>query len=85
MGALGSGVMIRAVIPAFVALLAAGPALAADPVTKFELEKINPEAKKINDRNPLVIHAGPGTPTVGAKHEPPKPGKNSAVQSGGGH
>ena len=66
------------------ALVAAGPASAADPVTKFELEKINPEAKKINDRNPLVIHAGPGVPTVGAKHEPPKPGKGASAQGGGG-
>ena len=77
--------MIRIAPFALAALLAAGPAFAADPVTKFELEKkVNPEAKKINDRNPLVIHAGPGTPTVGAIHEPPTPGKGASAQ-GGGH
>jgi hypothetical protein len=64
----------------------AAPARAADPVTKFEPDKLNPEAKKVNERNPAVIHAGPGAPVAGQRYEPPKAGKGSpAVGGAGGH
>jgi len=77
---------LLATLAALADVAPAAPSLAADPVTKFEPDKLNPEAKKINERNPKVIHGGPGNPVVGQRYEPPKAGKGSpAVGGAGGH
>jgi hypothetical protein len=41
----------------------------------------NPEAAPINQRNPQVIHVGPGKPTVGTVHAPAGGGEKKS----GGH
>ena len=77
---------ILAVALAFALGAAAFPARGADPVTKFEPDKSHPDAKKVNERNSAVIHAGPGMPLAGARYEPPKAAKGSpAVGGAGGH
>ena len=43
----------------------------------------NPEANAINQRNPHVIHAGPGKPTVGERHVPA--GEAGKGKKSGGH
>jgi len=57
------------------ALLAGVPQLArgADPVAAPPRtgERAHPNAKKINEGNARVVHAGPGTPLTGAIHIPP--------------
>lgn len=42
----------------------------------------NPEANAINQRNPQVIHAGPGKPTVGDTYVPAGGAKD---KKSGGH
>ena len=59
-------------------------AFAADPPPKSEADKAHPDAKKVNDRNPMVIHAGPGMPLAGARFEPPKAAKGSPAVGGAG-
>lgn len=77
---------ILAAVLALALACAGAPAMAADPVTKFEPEKSHPDTKKINERNSMVIHAGPGQPLAGARYEPPKAAKGSpAVGGAGGH
>jgi hypothetical protein len=62
------------------------PARAADPAPKSEPDKSHPNAKTVNERNPKVIHVGPGAPLAGQRYEPPKAAKGSpAVGGAGGH
>ena len=72
------------VIAALALAGSAAPALAGDPVTKFEPEKSHPDTKKINERNSMVVHAGPGQPLAGARYEPPKAAKGSPAVGGAG-
>ena len=39
------------------------------------MDSTNPAAKRINQANPRVIHAGPGTPAAGSIHVPPAQAK----------
>jgi len=39
------------------------------------IDSTNPAAKRINQANPRVIHAGPGTPAAGTIHVPPAQAK----------
>lgn len=50
----------------------AADAVAAPPKTG---ERAHPNAKKINEGNTGVLHAGPGTPLTGAVHVSPAQGK----------
>lgn len=59
-----------------VALLAAGPSRAADPPPQRNADRAHPEAEKINQANPRVMHAGPGVPLTGAVFVPPSAEKN---------
>ncbi len=66
-------------------LAAAVPAFASEP-DKGKAPggaTANPEANAINQRNPQVIHAGPGKPTVGDTYVPAGTAKDK--KSGGGH
>jgi hypothetical protein len=65
-------------------LVLASPAYAAGGGDKAKAPgaaTANPEAAPINQRNPQVIHAGPGKPTVGTVHTPPGGGEKKS----GGH
>ena len=73
-----------ALVCALVVALPLASALAADPPPKSEADKAHPDAKKVNDRNPMVIHAGPGMPLAGARFEPPKAAKGSPAVGGAG-
>ena len=78
--------MLRPLVRALALVLPLAGALAADPPPKSEADKAHPDAKKVNERNPMVIHAGPGMPLAGARFEPPKAAKGSpAVGGAGGH
>jgi hypothetical protein len=55
----------------FVAVMAASPALANDPRPNTAPPKVNPEAEKLNLRNPHVFHAGPGRPLEGSVYVAP--------------
>ena len=50
-----------------------GPASASDSMGAAPRtgERAHPNAKKINEGNARVVHAGPGTPLTGAIHVPP--------------
>lgn len=55
-------------------------ALASDPPpaqtpARGGPDRQHPEAAKINQANAKVIHAGPGTPIIGAIHVPPAQAK----------
>ncbi|MFM8678543.1 MAG: hypothetical protein ACKOGH_02845 [Alphaproteobacteria bacterium] len=57
---------------------AAAPCVAVAQTTDSQgrtIDSTNPEAKRINQGNPRVIHAGPGKPAVGAIHVPPSQAK----------
>lgn len=54
-----------------VGLLAAAAALAADPPPQRNADRAHPEAEKINQANPRVMHAGPGVPLTGTVFVPP--------------
>ena len=69
---------------AFSLLLAAAAARAAESPAKTEADKLNPASKALNERNSLVIHAGPGAPLAGQRFEPPKSGKGSQATGGAG-
>lgn len=60
-------------------LLCAGPCgLALAQTTDSQgrtIDSTNPAAKRINQANPRVIHAGPGTPAAGSIHVPPAQAK----------
>jgi hypothetical protein len=63
-------------------LILAGPVSASEPEPKAKAAG-NPDANAINQRNPLVIHAGPGKPTVGDKYVPA--GEATKGKKSGGH
>jgi hypothetical protein len=66
-------------------LVLASPAYASGGDSKAKAPgaaTANPEAAPINQRNPQVIHAGPGKPTVGERYTPPAGG---AEKKSGGH
>jgi len=73
-----------ALATAIAVALPLAPAGAADPPHKSDADKAHPDAKKVNERNPMVIHAGPGTPLAGARFEPPKAAKGSPAVGGAG-
>ena len=51
--------------------LAAAPAWANDPRPHSGAPKLNPDAEKLNQRNPNVFHAGPGRPLEGSVYVAP--------------
>lgn len=53
------------------AFVAASPAWANDPRPNTAAPKVNPEAEKLNLRNPHVFHAGPGRPLEGSVYVAP--------------
>jgi hypothetical protein len=53
------------------ATFAASPAFANDPRPNTAAPKVNPEAEKLNQRNPHVFHAGPGRPLEGSVYIAP--------------
>ncbi len=55
----------------------AADAMAAPPKTG---ERAHPNAKKINEGNTGVFHAGPGTPLTGALHVPPAQAKKDKAK-----
>ncbi|MFM7345130.1 MAG: hypothetical protein ACKO1J_07170 [Tagaea sp.] len=62
------------VLIAAIGLFAAGPALAqasGEQRPNSGAPKLNPDAEKLNLRNPSVYHAGPGRPLEGAVYVPP--------------
>lgn len=54
-----------------VGLLAATQSRAADPPPQRNADRAHPEAEKINQANPRVMHAGPGVPLTGSVFLPP--------------
>jgi hypothetical protein len=51
--------------------LLAGPAQAQDTRQNTGAPKLNPDAEKLNLRNPNVFHAGPGRPLEGSVYVSP--------------
>ncbi len=64
-------------LTALIAVSSGLPAFGADSpaATAKGADRTHPEAGKINQANPRVIHAGPGAPINGAIFKPPAPGK----------
>lgn len=56
-------------------LVAASLAFAADPPPNRGADRAHPDADKINQANPRVRHAGPGTPLTGSVFTPPSAAK----------
>lgn len=74
----------RSAALAFLLLAMAVPAFASEP-DKSKAPggaTANPEANAINQRNPQVIHVGPGKPTVGDTYVPAGAAKD---KKSGGH
>ncbi len=63
--------MRRFLVIATAFLLASAPAWAEDSRPNSTPPKANPDADKLNARNPLVFHAGPGKPLEGSVYVPP--------------
>ncbi len=75
--------MRRFLVLVTVALLAAAPAWAEDTRPNSTPPKSNPEADKLNARNPNVFHAGPGKPLEGSVYVSPSRIPKAPAASGG--
>lgn len=79
-----SPILFRSAALVLLAIAFATPAFASEP-EKGKASggaTANPEANAINQRNPRVIHAGPGKPTVGDTYVPAGAAKE---KKSGGH
>lgn len=63
--------MRRLLAIATVLFLASAPAWAEDTRPNSTPPKANPDAEKLNVRNPNVFHAGPGKPLEGSVYVSP--------------
>ena len=63
--------MRRLLVIATAMFLASAPAWAEDTRPNSTPPKANPDADKLNARNPSVFHAGPGKPLEGSVYVSP--------------